>query len=267
MPLRIVETLTSPFYSVPPEEKKESQTTDKVASLSNVLKVAAGYVTEPTGLREMIVEPVYYSLRWVEIIVFSVAEMLAGPKAIVEGFNQFLIWVELPDQILKVVKSVAQLGESLFEGSFWKTVDKTAKVYVNGTYTIGVVSDALLLFYQEHLIHLSSVALTAVQVLGLLGNFALLIDAGRGLKKQIVKLIESEPWSPAFNLALIRLIENVALAVVAGFSIAGFFSAAAFCPYVILIFAIVLLLLKLAAHFYEKTHLPDKPEKEIIANS
>lgn len=259
----MVTQIKDPIYFAqlqnPSEDKPEvAQTSEKVANLPNVAQVAVDYIQNPDGLRELVVEPIVYSLRWAEIAVTELGELVKGPEKLFESAGHFLLWAELPTQLLKLGRTVVQFGESLANKAYVKAADKAAKIYINTTFLSGLVADAVQVLYHEHLITLGAAALTALQTLGFLGNIALLINAIRGIKKQTIKLMESEPWTPTFNLALIQLSAKVCLAVVAIFSMAAFFVTIVYFTWIILIFSSILLLLSLAAHFYEKTHFPDK---------
>ncbi|MBS0628995.1 MAG: hypothetical protein JSS30_02080 [Verrucomicrobia bacterium] len=244
-----------------------TQTANKVAKLPTVVEVAVDYFQTPEGLRELVVEPAVYALRWTEIAVTALGEIVKGPQKIFESAAHLLLWAELPAQILKLGKSVVKFCECLGNKAFVLAADKAAKVYVNATFLTGLVADAVTLLYHENVIALSSAALTALQVLGFLGGFALFINAARGIKKEIGKLMESEPWTPKFNLSLIRLVSKVVMAVAAIFTMVAFFVTCAYLSWLVLMFSSVLLLLTVVAYFYEKTHFPDKANGQISGQS
>jgi len=259
----MVTQIKDPIYFAQPQSRSEdnpelAQTADKVANLPNAAHVAVDYIQQPDGLRELVVEPIVYSLRWAEIAVTELGELVKGPQKLFESAGHFLLWAELPTQLLKLGRTVVKFGDSLANKAFVQAADKAATIYIYTTFLSALGADAVQVLYHEHLITLSTAALTALQTLGFMGNIALLINAIRGIKKQTMKLMESEPWTPPFNLALIRLSAKVCLAVVAIFSMAAFFTAIVYFTYIILIFSSILLILTLVAHFYEKTHVPDK---------
>lgn len=224
----------------------------------SVLEVAVDYVQTPEGLNEMVVEPAVTTLKWAEIAVTALSEIVKGPKEIFERAGHILLWAELPTQILKLGRSIVKLKDCVANGSVFLVSDKVAKVYVNATFMTGLVADAAQLLVHEHILALPAAALTVLQVVGFLGGVAMLIKAARGIKKQIPRLMQNKPWSPKFNLALIELISKVCLAVVAIFTMIAFFYSIAPFTWIILVFSTILLILSLISHFYEKIHFPDK---------
>lgn len=224
----------------------------------SVLEVAGNYVRTPEGLHEMVVHPAVTALKWAEIAVTALSEIVKGPKEIFERAGHILLWAELPTQIMKLGRSIVKLKDCVASGSVFLVSDKVAKVYVNATFMTGLVADAAQLLVHEHVLVLSTAALTVLQVVGFLGSAALLIKAARGIKKQIPILMENKAWTPKFNLALIELIAKVCLAVVAIFTMVAFFYSIAPLTWIILVFSTILLILSLISYFYEKTHFPEK---------
>lgn len=224
----------------------------------SVLEIAGDYVKTPEGLNELVVEPAVTALKWTEIAVTALSEIVKGPKEIFVRAGHILLWAELPTQIMKLGRSIVKLQNSIASHSLLLASDKAAKVYVNATFMTGLVADAAQILVREHLLILSNTALVVLQVVGFLGSAALLIKAGRGIKKQVFRLIENKAWTPKFNLALIELISKVCLAVVAIFTMLAFFYSLAPFTWIILVFSTILLILSLISHFYEKTHFPDK---------
>lgn len=224
----------------------------------SILKVAADYVQSPDGMNEMVVEPVTATLRWSELAVTALSEIVKGPKEIFERLGHLLLWAELPSQMMKLGRSVVKLKDAVVARSLLLTADKSAKVYVNATFMTGLVADGAQILYHAGMLPLSPLALAVFEVFGLIGSVALLVKAVRGIIKNVQILRAAELWTAQFNLALIALASKVALLVLAVCSIAAFFYSIAPLTWIILIFSTILLILCLVEHFYEKTHFGEK---------
>lgn len=232
-----------------------------VQSVSNerptAFEVAKEYIQSPSGLKELVVEPATLSLRWAELAVNALSEIVEGPKKIFEQTSHLLLWAEYPTQLKKLFKSIVQLSDSLSGTSLMAVSDKTAKVYINTTFSGGLIAEGLEILHQEKLITLTALQFSVVQTVVFLGSIALFLNAARGAIKQFNKLLDSELGSPQFTLALLTLIAKVCLAVVAIFSMAAFFEFTIASTAVILAFSTALILFKLISYFYKKTHFPE----------
>jgi hypothetical protein len=224
----------------------------------SVLKVAADYVQSPDGLNELVVEPVTATLRWSELAVTALSEIVKGPKEIFERLGHLLLWAELPSQMMKLGRSVVKLKDAVVARSLLLTADKSAKVYVNATFMTGLIADGAQILYHAGMLPLSPLALAVFEAFGLIGSVALLVKSVRGIIKNVQVLRAAELWTARFNLALIALASKITLLVVAVFSIAAFFYSIAPLTWIILIFSTILLILCLVEHFYEKTHFGEK---------
>lgn len=224
----------------------------------SVLKIAGDYVQTPKGLNELVVDPATTTIRWAEIAVTALSEIVQGPKEIFERIGHVLLWAEIPTQLMKLGRSIVKLKDSIASRSVLLTADKVGKVYVNATFFTGLVADGAQVLYRAGILPLSSVALVALQALGLVGSVALLVKAGRGIIKNFNLLRNYEAWTPQFNFVLIRLVAKILLLVVAIFSIAAVFYSFGPLIWIILIFSTLLLIASLAEYFYEKKYFGEK---------
>lgn len=224
----------------------------------SVLKVAADYIQSPEGLNEMVVDSVATTLRWSELAVTALSEIVKGPKEIFERLGHILLWAELPAQMMKLGRSVVKLKDAVVARSALLTADKVAKVYVNATFMTGLIADGAMILDHAGILSLSPIAIAAFEVIGLIGSVALLVKAVRGIIKNVQILRATELWTARFNLALIALASKVALLIVAVFTIAAFFYTMGPFTWIILFFSTILLILSLVEHFYDKTHFGEK---------
>lgn len=228
----------------------------------SAFEVAKEYIKTPTGLQNLVVRPPLYAMRFAELLITSLSEVVKTPKTILGQTNHFLYWIEYPTTLNNLFKSIVKLKDSIMSGSVFRIANKTSKVYVNSTFSIGLIADLIKIPHSQELFCLSSTQIAILEAVGFAGSIGLLFSSIHGIKRQMKVLARVERGSAEYNLALFRLISRVCLAAIAVFSMVAFFEATIITKWAVLSFTTGLLLFNLISNFYDKMHV-SKQEKTV----
>lgn len=225
--------------------------------------VAKDYIQTPRGVQNLVIRPVVHGLKITQLALAALCATLNGPRELFRLADHMLYWVTYPNRIKNFDRSVKKLVDSIVKGSLVKIASKVSKLYISTLMMVGLIADAIKHLHVREVIQLSAKSLAVLGQISLMGSFSLLILSGHEMKKQVKILINSEPWSPQFNLALINLINRVCLAALAIVAIITALTAAVVSPWIALGFGVGLLVTSVTAHFYEKIHV--SPASKTVA--
>jgi len=225
-----------------------------------VVGVAQDYIQTPQGIQNMVIRPVVHGLRLTQLALTAMCAPLNGPRELFKLADHMLYWVTYPTRIQNFDRAVRKLHDSFFQDSPQKIVSRISKLYISTLMMVGLVADGVKNLHVRGVVQLSAKASAVLSQVSFLGSLALLMLSAHEIKKQVKKLVRSKPWSPQFNLALIKLVNRVCVAVIAIFAIIAAFAASLISQWLVLGVGIGILVTSLTSHFYEKIHVPKDPK-------
>ncbi len=226
--------------------------------------VAREHIQTPLGFQRMVVWPALRTFTWMEIAFGTLAESAKSLRKSFKHTNHLVYWIRHPGTLKSCYCSIIKLKNSFSSGSPLTIADRTTKAYMNSAFAIELFSQAAKILHQEEVISLTSFQLKVVGVIGVMESSAFFIAAMYGIKKQVCELKTATIGSPEFNLALIRIVANVCLAIIGIFGMVTFTTGIVISSLAWVSVASLMLIDRLAAHFYEKLYV--ETHKNSVAN-
>ncbi|MDN3506256.1 MAG: hypothetical protein P0S96_03405 [Simkaniaceae bacterium] len=222
------------------------------------LAVAAEYVQKPAGIQNLVLRPAIRALKWADFMG-GLTELGKECKAILGNFSLALFWLDFPEDLRKVAKSVSQLREKIFAGSFWEVTVCSKNVFVRSAFASDLVAESVLIANSKNIVALTASQVAVLSTFGFMGSTALTVSALSGLKTQFDVHIHSEIGSPKFKLSLIKMSAKACLVAIGVFGMVASVAGSIIPTIVALIVSTLYLILSLASYFYEKLYV----EKEV----
>jgi hypothetical protein len=216
-----------------------------------IYDVANEYVQTVSGFQNLLLRPVIYISKAIELSGGILAESAKEVRKVFNNSYQLLYWTDFPGKMERLFHAAMCLEAGLSSGSFWEIQGCVTDLFIKFCFAAGLVKDGVGMLQDAGWASPSPLHATVLSYVGFFSNIAWILWASKEIRNEVVNLTRAKLWSPEGNLSLIRLVARVCFLSFGCIGL-GFSVGLSFNSWLMFAIGVTSLLSSVSGHFYEK---------------